>query len=424
MKKLLILLLLLISPTPSPTQPDNDSTKTKELVPPTPENNVTKSKSSKKIASKKKTKKKKKKTNILGQKIYNEKKELLIGASLPLEGGVAQTGMDISMGANLFFNRINQAGGIKKKFTIKFNALNDRYLADKTRKNILGLLPEGVLSVLTYGPDSRLSYRAEINKEEVVAIFPVGGADDLREKASDNVVFFRAPIEKEVEALLNYGKTQMIRTRLAIFYENSQFGKAGLAAAKKIAKKIGVKIVKSAFYQKNTLNIMPAVEEINKKTPDVVLCISQSYPAYNFIQQMLNKGNSSCLFLGLGELAPVQKNINMSRGIKLVISSVVPNPLSKKIEICKEYAKAMKEDLPISQVSQFGMEAYICAKLLVRALEDLPDDATYKDLIKKLQSDTEIGGINLKYNPEHNGLCDSVWLNTGDLDSKMWEECK
>jgi ABC-type branched-subunit amino acid transport system substrate-binding protein len=131
----------------------------------------------------------------------------------------------------------------------------------------------------------------------------------------ENVIYFRPSHEKELKALAHYAITTENRTSIAIFHESSTWGKNVCESLKKILKETyGLTPVAIATYAQGTVETDEALKKISQATPNVVFCLSQPRPAYNFISNALNVGLHECLFVGLSQLAVIQKLLKTSRG--------------------------------------------------------------------------------------------------------------
>ena len=355
--------------------------------------------------------------------------QLNIGCTLPLTKGVGLVGADLEVGINLVFNKVNREGGIKKKTLLKLVVVDDHYQAALACTNILNLYGKTRLSLAAFGPDTLAALKDEVAQKHLAILFPASGGSlfrDQKDAGAEQVIFYRAPLALEVATLLNYAVCKMQKKKIAVFYEDSSFGEEGLRHTKQtiqtlVNQEAEVKIVAESSYPKNTLRIMAAVKEIASHGPDAIICIAHSYPAYNFIQLVVNEGLATCLFLGLGELAPIQSILARSRGIKLILSSCVPNPYAES-EIAKQYQQAMKKDFPIKELSTFGFEGYIYGQLLVETLEKLSPDATIKDLFAGLRAvdNNNWRGLALKYDPQICGLLNTVWINEEAQSKTPW----
>lgn len=365
--------------------------------------------------------------------IINKENEIHIGLSTSSAGGLYLISKDIIYGFNLIFNKVNRVGGIKKqdkKALIRFYTLNDKNEVKAFKKNINTMSKRSPLFIGMMGPDSISSLKKEFVNKEIASFFAIDFPAFFKDKISDKEpeeikdiynINFRASRKHEIAGLISYAIKQEYKTKFAIFYEQSLFGESTKNTAIEILKEFGIKDVFTATYPKNRVGIMPAVRKIAAAQPDVVLCLSHARPGYNFIQQLLNQNMENCLFLGLGEMFPIQKILKSSRGVNLILSSVVPNPFKSKLEIVEQYRKDMKSFFKTRDLSVFSLESYISASIFIQAIASLDQPITISalfDYFKKLKN-VDFGGIKLDYQPEQNSLSQIIWINQGP--DKDWQ---
>ncbi len=231
-------------------------------------------------------------------------KEITLATSLPLKLGLEVAGTDISAGMTTIINKVNKTGGIGGKIPLKILMENDSNKIEASRDNFISMFEKSKIVTGCLGPDVLLSSLSLIKQKKVSPIFCASG-DVLFRDSPKEALFFRPPIAFEVKALLDYAIDVKLRTKIAVFYEESLFGSSGLKAAEHYLKSKGMKIVVSDSYPKNSISIISAVKKISREAPSVILCIAHALPAYNFIRQIINENLADCLFMGVGEMFPI-----------------------------------------------------------------------------------------------------------------------
>lgn len=347
------------------------------------------------------------------------KKELQLGTTLPTDGAVSLIGQDISYGMDLVFNQINQAGGLLGNL-IKIKTLDSANEVMLAEKNIRDLTQATPFFLSVFGSETVASVLDLIKTEKIFMLFPSAGDTMFRKSELRNILHFRASIADEISALLTYAVTKLYRNKIGIFYEDSRWGEEGLQQAEAALKKLGFKILVSASYPENTVEITSAINKIADKSPNAVLCISHARPTYNFVIQALKKGLKSCKFLGLGEVVPIQEILQKSRGINLITSSVVPNPVKSEIPLVVRYRKEMAQFFANKNMSQFFLEGYCAASILVECLKQIPPPFTLENLVARLEGlkNFDFEGLSLNFDPATRGLSTDVWINIGK--DKLW----
>jgi branched-chain amino acid transport system substrate-binding protein len=346
--------------------------------------------------------------------LISKDKNFYLGSTLPLSGSVSMIGRDINYGANLVFNKLNRSGGLNGSL-LKFSTLDDRYDPFNAMENIKELSTNSPLLFGMLGAESVSTIFPMLETNQLALMFPVAGDSKFRNSSPRYLIHYRASIEQELEALVEYAVKIKRRRKIAIFYEANWWGEGAVENLEAILKKRGLKLQAKASYIQNTPNVATATKTIVASKPDAVICVSQSRPAYHFIQSCLNSGLQNSLFLGVGELAPIQKIIKKSRGINLVISSVVPSPWKDKGALAKQFRADAKKYLANRKISQFLFEGYAAAAVLVAALKKIEKGATLENLLQYFENIklVRFGGISLSFNSKERSLCHDVWINEG-----------
>jgi branched-chain amino acid transport system substrate-binding protein len=348
------------------------------------------------------------------------REEIPIGSSLPLKGEVSVIGLQIFDGMNLYFNKLK-----KSLTTIPFmyslDVLDDHAKILNIRKNIDALKKKSPLFISLYGSDSVDCLLEEQGNDKPLILFPLDGSSMHRSEAYKNLIFFRASHIQEINALVDYAINELKEERFAVFYEASPWGEDARNSARSVLKKYNQTPLRECSYQQHTINVSQAVNEIAAKAPDVVLCIAQSRPAYNFIRQLVNRGLYETVFLGLSSLITIQTPLKRSRGINVITSSVVPDPKRSTLQIAKEYRDDLKKYEQNKTPSSFSFEGYINAALLAETTKLVKFPFTPIKLLEKLETLKKVRfkGLVLNFDSTTRSLSQQVWINI-DEDTE-WE---
>ncbi len=353
--------------------------------------------------------------NIIPSVATENRQEIQLCSTLPLSGELSVMGNQICEGMNLMFNKIRQDPQFP--FLFRLNVRDDRSDMELVHKNvsILTKSTKSPLFISLFGTDTLATLLPSLYEDKMLALFPVEGSSAHRSQENKNVVFFRASYEQEVDALVNYTANILQRKKIAIFYEASDWGEAVLEALKKVLDRYQLPLIAQTSYPQQTLNISRAVEELSVSSPNAILCVAQSRPAYHFIQQIINKGLFKTVILGLSSLIPIQETIKESRGIEIITSSVVPDPKCSKLVIAEEYRKDLEKFSPNRPPAPYSFEGYINAALLVEFAKTTKIPWTIDTLLQTIEKlgHVKFKGIELKFDAATRTLSSNVWLNTG-----------
>lgn len=343
-----------------------------------------------------------------------------IFTSLPTTGGAALIGMDILSGMTLVVNKTNSESTLGKR-TIELLDSDNQNESAQAIEQVNKFSAQTNLSLCLFAPDSIAELLDISRRTNLAILFPISGDARLRSSTIPNCFNFRASLEQEIYALINYCALKAQKKKIAIFYEDSAWGEQALGFAKQALKALSIEPKGIASYPANTVEILNAINDISKAAPNAVLCLSNARPTYNFIIQALKRGLKNCKFLGLGEMVPNQDILSKSRGIDLVTSSVVPSPFKSQLAIAQEYRQDMAKYFANKNLSQFSFEGYIATRILVEVLKNIPGEATLEKIRTIIQGldKYNFGGLSLTFNPKTRSLQRGVWINTGEKDD--WE---
>jgi branched-chain amino acid transport system substrate-binding protein len=333
------------------------------------------------------------------------KTTVLVGQSGPLSGSNKEFGEDIRDGANAYFKKINDAGGVHGR-KIQLLTLDDGNDAKRSGENGRILIEErGVLALFGYA-SATLSMPALpfVEKHRVPFIGPLTGADPMR-KFRPLVYNVRASYADELEKIVEFYTTTGM-SKFAILHYDDAVGKENLGAVEVALTKRNLKPVAVGAVKRNQTELGEAVGGVVKSAPDVVIATTLYATTANFIKQARKAGSgaqfASTSFVGASALANELKE----QGTGVVVAQVVPPYSKQSIPVVKEYQAAIEKLLGKKDYSFTSLESYIAAKVLVEGIRRAGPNLTRETLIKALDSmqNFDAGGYIVDFSPrEHNG---------------------
>src|SRR5688572_9259700 len=218
--------------------------------------------------------------------------EIVLGQSVALSGPAQQLGLDMQMGANLYFNEVNRKGGVNgRKIVLK--TLDDGYESARAAENTKKLINEQkVFALFGYvgTPTSQASLPI-FTEAKVPFVGPFTGAELLRAPHNRYIFNVRASYFDETEAIVQH-LTAMSIDKIAVFYQNDSYGQAGLAGVERALKKRNLAVVAQGTVERNTVDVAKAVAAIKGPAPQAVVMISAYKSCAAFIKEMKKAGSS------------------------------------------------------------------------------------------------------------------------------------
>ena len=318
--------------------------------------------------------------------------DIVLGQSAALTGPAQELGKEMQLGAKVYFDAINAAGGIRgKKIVLK--TLDDGYEPPRAEANTKQFVDDGdVLALFGYvGTPTSAASIPVATKAKVPFFGAFTGAELLRNPPNRYVFNVRASYFDETEAIVRQ-MTQGGITKIAVFYQNDSYGQAGLAGVERALTRRNLQVAAKATVERNSTDVAAALATMLTAKPEVVIMISAYASCAEFIKQAKAKQlvaqfvNVS--FVGTRALA---KALGPAAD-GVMISQVMPPPTANKFPIVAEYQKAMKA-AGAADLSYTSLEGYIAAKVLVEALRR-GGDTSREALIKALEGlRVDLGGF-------------------------------
>lgn len=328
-----------------------------------------------------------------------------IGQVAPLSGVLATTGQQMVLGGKVYFDSVNDQGGVHGA-KIRTLVLDDGYKVDETLRLTKELVakPE-VVALFGFAGSANI---AKLLEEKVLAdagialVAPYTGGELLRKPFNPWIFHVRAGYADEAEHMVKQLNTQGL-ARIAVLYQNDAFGKAGLAGVESALQRRGLKLVASASYERNTVEVASAVKVIRAATPQAVIMVAINKPAAAFAKQYREAGGGGQLFnISVVDPAELVKLGGIENVRGLGISQVVPYPYQQTIPVVREFHEAMKKYAPKDEVNYTNFEEFLGAKVLVEALRRAGPKPTRAKVIAALESmnNYNLGGVRIGFGPK------------------------
>lgn len=332
-------------------------------------------------------------------------KEIVIGQFAVISGPAAQLGLRMQLGMQTYFKAINAQGGVNGR-TIRLVTRDDGYEPEKAVAAVKALINEDKVFALagSVGTPTGLAALPILTEEQVPLVGMFTGAQALREPFNRQVFHVRASYFDETESIIQHLTTLGVK-KIAVFYQNDAYGKAGLEGVTRALDKRKLKPVAISTVERNTVDVAKALAEILKAEPEAVVQVGAYKACAAFIKQARAKGYGGQFFnvSFVGSTALAEELGDAGQGV--VISQVVPFPFAGKSAVVREYQQRMIEagqkDFDFS-----SLEGYITARVLTEGLRRAGKNLTRDGLISALESmrDVNLGGFTVNYSAkDHQG---------------------
>lgn len=345
---------------------------------------------------------------------------IVLGQAAVFTGPAAQLGIQMRNGIKAYLDYVNEKGGVHGR-KIQLVTEDDGYEAARAPVATKKLIEEHkVFALIGYvGTPTTVAAMPVFTQAKVPLVGPFTGAEALRVPFNRYIFHVRASYYDETEKIVE----QVVSTggkKIAVFYQNDNYGLAGLKGTEIALTKRGMKVLATGTVERNTISVENAVKTINASQPDAVVMISQYTSCAEFIRQMKKAGSGAQFynvsFVGSKALADALGK----DGVGVGISQVAPFPWGTAVPVVKEYqqlsAKAGFTDYNFS-----AMEGFLVAKVAVEGLRRAGKNLTregFIDAIEKM-NDVDLGGFYVGYSPTNHAGSKFVDLTIVARDGKF-----
>jgi ABC-type branched-subunit amino acid transport system substrate-binding protein len=338
---------------------------------------------------------------------------ILFGASLPLSGINSHLGHDVVVGINTYFSHTNARGGIQNK-KIELLSYDDKYEPENTWSNTLTLLKkDDVFGLLGFvGTPTVKRVLPLIQQSGIPFIAPYTGASFLRTEEMKNIVNFRSSYEEEVDALIEYLTSTQKISRVAIFYQNDDYGEEGYIALSQALSKRGLNLIAEGTYKRNTLSIRHAIHEIESANPEAIVLVGAYKPTARFIEKVKEFYPQKVIFCPISFVnADALMSELKGEGENILFSQTVPSYDDAYSSEAKGYLEHLHFYYPEEKPSLVSYEAYLAAKAVVKALGSVEGTITRSKFLEALKALPKESLDNIPLEYKHAQLLNNVYLS-------------
>jgi branched-chain amino acid transport system substrate-binding protein len=347
---------------------------------------------------------------------------IVFGQAAVFEGPASALGLGMRAGIQAAFDEVNGKGGIHGR-KLKLVGVDDGYEPDKSIAAVKKLIEEEkVFSLIgPVGTPTANAAQPVAQAAKVPYIGPFTGVMFLRDPKRDNVINIRASYDAETEAWVRHLTEDLKIEKIAIFYQDDAFGRAGLSGFKKAMDKRGMKIHAEATFERNTVAVKSALLNLKRAEPEAVVMVGPYKPCAEFIKLArkidFNPAFVNISFVGANALA---KELGPD-GKGVIVSQVVPFPWDASVKAVADYHAALKASDPQAEPGFVSLEGYLVGRLTIAALEKMGPKPTRAGLLKTIRETGtfEIGGLTMTYGPEDNEGLDKVFMTVIQADGSF-----
>lgn len=332
--------------------------------------------------------------------------QVVIGQTSGFTGPVAPGVIENTEGARLYFDHVNQRGGVNGQ-RIELVSLDDKFQPALAVENARKLIsdPRVVALFLNRGTPHSEAIRPLLDEHKIALVAPSSGAMSLHAPVNPWIFNVRAPYQLEVMRTIKH-LTSFDVKRIALAIVDDAFGADCLIGANKGFAEAGVQPAAVIRFDRDKPDHAAIAQAAVKTDAQAVLFVGASAAVADGTRALRAQGSHAQV---------VTLSNNASRGFieqmgpharGTIVSQVFPRERSLSVPMIKEahdlaVAKGVKEVTPAM------VEGYAAAKVLVEGLRRAgphPSRKALRDALEGLQK-VDIGGMEVSFSPSnHTGL--------------------
>lgn len=345
---------------------------------------------------------------------------IVLGQAAVFEGPASALGLGMRDGLLAAFGEANAKGGVHGR-KLSLIAEDDGYEPNRSIDATKSLIAKNVFALVgPVGTPTSMATHALAKDAGLPFIGPFTGAEGLRDPYLPHVVNVRASYFQETEVWIERLTQDRKAAKIAIFYQDDAFGRAGLAGVKKAMDARKMTLVAEGTFERNTVNIRAALLEIRKASPDAVVMVGPYKPCAEFIklckQVKFEPVFMNISFVGSDALASELG----AAGAGVYVTQVVPLPTDTSIPVVKAYQAALAALGGDKKPGFVSLEGYLVGRTVIAGLEKAGKDVSRQSFMAALTNGSfDFDGFKLGFGPNDNRGSDDVYLTVIGADGQF-----
>jgi ABC-type branched-subunit amino acid transport system substrate-binding protein len=331
---------------------------------------------------------------------HNAGNEIVIGQTIALTGGQAEHGKAVQLGARLYIDKVNAAGGVHGR-KIVLTTLDDAGNASKAAENTAVLIGrENVLAVFggIEGGPCVASMRVATEKR-VPLVACLAGSPEMRDPFNPYVFPVRAAHYSEFERLVELSVESGGR-RIGFLHSDSDTGRKHLANVRKLLARHNLDVAAAIVIPNEKPDARKIADQIAAAKVDVVFNHG-AYALYGEVVKEMKARGTDTRFMAVNSGAQQMARMLGKDAHGVIFTQVVPFPWGATPPVVAEYRAALKATGSNAEPSFSSLEGFISAKVLVAGLQRAPARLSREDLIAGLEQlgSYDAGGLTVSFGP-------------------------
>ncbi len=341
-------------------------------------------------------------------------KEILIGSCSALSGVAGGLGSQQLVGAEAYFNYINDAGGIFGR-KIAVRRYDDQYDPKRKEQAFAHFKADKCFMAAFFtGSVTSVWYVPQMEQQKIPAIGFMTGSEILRKPIRSHIFAVRANYDDEMRVQLDRIWRDLGSQKVAIIYPEMTGGSPIKKATEVALQGLGEQPVAYGLYPLNSLDVDSALKTVQLAKPDIVVFAG----TYRLFGQAIKRAHAvgwHPLFMCTSLVGPEELVEACGKDADgVLLSQVLPPYYRDDLPTVVLYKQILKKYFPNEKPNMTSFEGFVNAMVIVDGLKRAGKNLTRSSFVSALESihneDVGLGGsLKLTYSPTRHQGFDTVY---------------
>ncbi len=310
--------------------------------------------------------------------------EILIGQWGPQTGPAALWGA-VARGTGVYFDLVNEEGGIHGR-KIKYFLRDDGYQPAKTKAIAKEFVESiGVFGVASgVGTSTGMAARDYLMENKVPWVGPSTGSKHWTQPLQKYLFAVYPRYSNEAFLLTQYTVEKLDKKKIAIFYQNDDYGKEGMEGVKEYVDKAGMKLVAEIPVEVTDSDLKSHALKLKESGADAVILWILPKHAAMILGQAKAIGYEP-QWVASSTLSDAPLMFKLTKGLWNGV--VYANFLSTESPLAKKYMEAQKKFAPSEQYTGiFFLAGFVFVEPMVEGLKRAGRDLNPETFVKAMET--------------------------------------
>ncbi len=325
--------------------------------------------------------------------------KIRIGVITSLTGSTAAFGQAHKNGYAIALDELNSRGGLLGK-TVELDYYDDQSRPDQAVQGVSKLVDQDHMPIIlgAYSSENTRAIVPAVTQKQVPLLMPTATADNVMQSGSPWTFRICAGSGAYATTTVAFLKDMGAPKKMAIIYENTNFGQSNAQAMLEAAKQAGIEVVDSEAYQASSPDYKTLLQRVKAKNPPVIYFASYLLDATTLMRQAEQVGLNPAYYTSAGtgfaaaEFPTPDKGAGRNAEYTFSVSQWLP---SAKWKGSKEFDDKYFQRTG-SHPAYHAMEAYITLLAAAEAIQkaNSNDPKAIRDALRQLNMpETPFGPI-------------------------------